>query len=259
MDVIQFNKFAKLHNDKNIFFCKTDYVLDFFKNIQNHKEPSVLITGNSDHAISDSLVKMAPACIKKWFGQSMLAVDPRVDGLPYGVENTDDCIIEGHGLGHKRYEKLFMAQNPPIREPRKNIYANFSMDTHPIRKQVTNICEKQQFITDRITRDHTTINNLPYQMFVSEILDHKMSVCPRGNAPADSHRFWEVLYMDRVPIVKTSKGNSYFLDLPVVCLDDWEELNDLNHINKKYEQVKNNSREKLDMSYWEKKILNALD
>ena len=132
------------------------------------------------------------------------------------------------------------------------------MDTHPVRKKVTAICDRQDFITERIARNHKLINNVPYQLFIAEILDHRMSVCPRGNAPADSHRFWEVLYMNRVPIVKRSKGLSYFLDLPVVCLDDWDELNDENHINEQYEKVKNNSREKLDMSFWEKKILNEL-
>ncbi len=258
MDVVQFNKFAKLNNNENIFFCKTDYLLDFFKSKEHYDVPSILITGNSDYGITNEIVQLAPKCIKKWFGQSMLSDDPIVDGLPYGIENTDDCIIKGHGDGHKRYEKLYMAQSPPIREPRRKIYANFSMDTHPTRSKVTTICERQDFITDRITKDHTQINNLPYQMFISEILDHKMSVCPRGNAPADSHRFWEVLYMNRVPIVKRSKGLSYFLDLPVVCLDNWDELNDENHINEQYEKVKNNSREKLDMSFWEKKILNEL-
>jgi hypothetical protein len=85
-----------------------------------------------------------------------------------------------------------------------------------------------------------------------------MTICPRGNAPADSHRFWEVLYMDRVPIVKRNKGLESFLDLPVVCLDDWNELENVDLINEKYEKVKNNSREMLDMSYWENKILNAI-
>ena len=81
-----------------------------------------------------------------------------------------------------------------------------------------------------------------------------MIVCPRGNAPAETHRFWEVLYLGRIPIIKKNKGNSFFLELPVIALEDWEQLADLEFINSEYEKVKNNSKEMLKMSYWEKVI-----
>lgn len=258
MNVIQFNKFAKFHNGKNVFFCKTDFLPALFQELQDYATPSVLISGNSDYPITNEIVSVAPKCIKKWFGQSMVSDSPIVQAMPYGIENTVDCLLKGHGIGHGRHYKIQMAENPPSRSSSRNIYANFSLDTHPIRRKVNNICENKDYITDRIAKSHTQINNTPYQLFISEILDHKMTICPRGNAPADSHRFWEVLYMDRVPIVKRNKGLESFLDLPVVCLDDWNELESVDLINEKYKKVKNNSREMLDMSYWENKILNAI-
>ena len=83
-----------------------------------------------------------------------------------------------------------------------------------------------------------------------------MVVCPRGNAPAETHRFWEVLYMNRVPIIKLNQGNRYFTELPVIVLDDWQQLKDKSFLDTEWERVKDNSKEMLDMLYWEKLIQN---
>jgi hypothetical protein len=83
-----------------------------------------------------------------------------------------------------------------------------------------------------------------------------MAVCPRGNAPADTHRFWEVLYMNRVPIIKLNQGNKYFTELPVIILDDWQQLKDKSFLDSEWERVKDNPKEMLDMLYWEKLIQN---
>jgi hypothetical protein len=123
MKVIQFNKFAKFHNGKNVFFCKTDFLPGLFQELQDYTTPSVLISGNSDYAITDEIAAAAPKCIKKWFGQSMLATSSIVHAVPYGIENTVDCLLEGHGQGHGRHYKMQMAENPPVRSPSRNIYA----------------------------------------------------------------------------------------------------------------------------------------
>ena len=259
-NIIQFNKFAKLHNGKNVFFCKTDYLLELFDSLKHHDVPSVLISGNSDYSMVDDLVSLAPDCIVKWFAQCVNTNNLMVKALPYGLENTENCILEGHGQGwiHAR-ERILAAQYPLKRPFSRDLYANFSLTTHPIRLEVKRICESLPYVTTRITYNYMEMNNNPYQQYVSEILDHKMTVCPRGNAAAETHRFWEVLYMGRVPIIKINKGNSFFTELPVVVLESWEQLNDLAFLHSEYENVKNNSKEMLKMSYWENLILKEID
>jgi len=255
-DLLQFNKFAKLHNGKDIFFCKTDYLLELFSSLKNHNTPSILITGNSDYPITDELVSTAPPCIYRWFGVSVTTSNKIVTQLPHGLENTEDCILQGHGVGHFRPEKLMIAQNPPVRQSRKEVYANFSLNTHPVRQEVNRICESLPHVTTRMCSNYLEMDSKPYIQFASEVLDHKMIVCPRGNAPGDTHRFWEVLYMNRTPIIKRDKSTYIFTELPVIVLDEWEQLSDLEFLNSELERVKNNSREMLKMSYWENLILN---
>ena len=105
MNIIQFNKFAKLHNGENIFFCKTDFLEPFFKHLMNHHTPSVLITGNSDYSITNKLLPHIPRCIKKWFAQNADIEHPLITGIPLGIENHEDCILSGHGVGWEHARK----------------------------------------------------------------------------------------------------------------------------------------------------------
>ena len=259
MNVIQFNKFARFHNGRDIVFCKTDYLPQLFSSIRLRSEPLILISGNSDFPITDAIMPSVPSCIKKWFAQCVNTDNPLLEAMPYGIENTIDCILKGHGKGHGRTFKVELCENPPTKVPEREIYANFSLNTHPIRTNVNQICQSLEYVTCDSSESHEDTNNRPYDKFANEIIDHKMVVCPRGNAPAETHRFWEVLYMNRVPIIKLNKGNSYFTELPVVVLEDWEQLTDRQFINSEWERVKDNSKQMLDMVYWENKIINEYE
>ena len=256
-DIFQLNKLAKFHNGKNIFFCKTDYLEQLFDSLRFYRRPSILISGNSDYPITDEVALKAPSCVHKWFAQSVNTTNPLVSALPYGIENDEHCLIDGHGLGHQHAKKkIEVLLNPPKIFPQKKIYANFSLNTHPVRKEVSELCKSLTYITTKICPDYKKINNLSYDEFAKDILEHEMAVCPRGNAPAETHRFWEVLHLNRVPIIKRNMGNSFFTELPVIVLEAWDKLADLDYLNSEYERVKNNSREMLYMTYWERKILN---
>ncbi|HHZ95078.1 MAG TPA: hypothetical protein EYN67_05860 [Flavobacteriales bacterium] len=248
-NIIQHNKLAHLHNDKDIFFCKTDYLPQLFNALKNYDTKVTLITGNSDYAITDSLVDSAPACIVRWFGQCINTDHPMVTPLPYGLENSEHCILgEFQGYGHPGGKlKLEVVSNPPIKNPTKDVYANFSLTTYAGRANVSEICKRGVHITYDV---EPVCVHRPYIDFVDKIIDHKMVICPRGNAPAETHRFWEVLYLGRVPIVKYKKGLSSFTSLPVIALDDWDNLLDLEFLQTQYEKVKNNNRDMLKMSYW---------
>ena len=50
---------------------------------------------------------------------------------------------------------------------------------------------------------------------------------PRGGG-LDCHRTWEMLYFGMIPIVKTSSLDSLFSSLPVIILQDWDEICALN-------------------------------
>ncbi len=258
-DIFQLNKLSELHNGKNIFFCKTDFLEDIFDSLRFHRIPSILISGNSDFPITDELAAKAPSCIYQWFSQCVITDNPIMTAIPYGIDNSEPCAVEGHGFAwpHAK-QKIDILSNPPVLKVNKKIYANFSESTDPIRKKVSHLCKTLPNITDKISYNHSEANKKSYIEYVKEILEHDMVVCPRGNAPAETHRFWEVLYLNRIPIIKSNKGNLPFQEMPVVVLQDWEQLNDLEFLYEEREKVKDNPTRMLNLSYWRETIMRSV-
>lgn len=258
IDSIQINKLSKLHNKKNIRFCKTDYLLSEFEYIKTLNYDIILISGNSDYAITDDIINIAPKNIKKWYAQNALVNNPILEPIPIGLENQLPSLREGHGIGYGdrviEREKIFAAINSKKKIPNKFIYANFNINTNVNhRLPVKDICLSTDFILWQ--EPNLTIND-----FFNQILDHKMIVCPAGNG-VDTHRLWEVLYCDRVPIIiKLGPYKIYELykQLPIIILDSIEKLKDYNFLINKYNLIKSNLYNKnlLSNKYWINKIQN---
>ena len=133
--------------------------------------------------------------------------------------------------------------------PSKLVYSNFNTNTNPmIRGFVRAVSEKANFIT---WESHGT----DYNSYIQNCLKHLMVVCPEGNGP-DTHRFWETLYMGRVPIARLTRATEDFKDLPVVWLNDWTELKDKSLILDKFDKAKSKSRDLCLNSYWMRLIIN---
>jgi hypothetical protein len=90
--------------------------------------------------------------------------------------------------------------------------------------------------------------------FLEEIRNHTFVLCPRGNG-IDTCRLWETLYMGSIPIVINTVALEEFKDLPILFIDNWEEINP-EFLNEKYAEImsKTWNMEKLKFSYWERVI-----
>ena len=88
-----------------------------------------------------------------------------------------------------------------------------------------------------------------YNHFLLNLANHKFIVCPRGNA-IDCHRNWEVLYMRRVPVMKT---DPYLIelvkDLPVLWVSDYGDITEefLKLNNHLYEEAQEMDLSKLTL------------
>jgi hypothetical protein len=58
--------------------------------------------------------------------------------------------------------------------------------------------------------------------------------------------------MGSIPIVIYEEAHHLFTDLPILFINDWDEINE-DFLNNKYDEIssKNWSYDKLKMSYWE--------
>lgn len=256
MDFLQINKFSELHDGSKIIFCKTDFIAQEFENIKNIKNDVTLITGNSDYAITDNIVAKAPKNIKRWFAQNAISNSGILIPLPLGLENKTESLRSGHGIGYleRVKEKERLLSRHSNENPTKKIYANFNIATNfGYRNALKNFIKNSTIID-------WEESNLSLENFFDKILDYEMTLCPIGNG-VDTHRLWEVLYSNRIPItIKVGDFKIYELyeDLPIIILQNLEELNDLNLIQKHYDVAKQKiwDKEMLNYKWWKNKILN---
>lgn len=86
---------------------------------------------------------------------------------------------------------------------------------------------------------------------IREIKDYKYCLAPPGRGP-DTFRAWESLLVGTVPIVFRTTINDLYEDLPVLVLDNFEQLNE-QYLNQQYDIIVsrvNYNFEKLFLKYW---------
>jgi hypothetical protein len=254
-DYFQINKLSELHDGQNIIFCKTDFLHQEFQYINTLKNDVVLITGNSDYPIDYNRFNARPKNVKRWYAQNALVNHEDLIPIPIGLENKLPSLREGHGIGYfdrvKEKEELLIKNTGIL--PQKEIYANFNINTNPsYRREVLNVINQTSFI-DWSPWD------LSLGEFFNKITEYKMIVCPVGNG-VDTHRLWEVLYSGRIPItIKPGDYKIYELyeKLPIIILNNLNELRNENLLNYEYEKIikKDWDKNLLDTNWWKNKIL----
>ena len=138
-------------------------------------------------------------------------------------------------------------------EKSDKIYANFNVKTNPkFRAPLKTKCVELSHI-------HYDFE-IPYESFVKNIKSHIGSLSPRGNG-IECVRTYEILYLNEVPIV-VGDINEYSVIkkkiydfLPVVFIDKFEELENINFLKKEIERVRNKSLDLLKYDYWVDRIL----
>ena len=181
-DFFQINKLSYLHNDTTIVFCKTDYLIKEFEKISNLKNKCILISGNSDFAITETTTQHLPENVYHWYAQNNLVNNPKITTIPIGLENDFWSLRVGHGGppcgGHSEIGFKLAQQKKNILKHKsgKNnkssrfIYANFTIqNNHGWRSQVSKLCKELDFITYQQER-------LGYEDFFSEMCDHKIYI-----------------------------------------------------------------------------------
>ena len=155
MDTIQLNKFSKLHNGKNVFFCKTDFLLNDFETIKKIPNDVILISGNSDYIINEKFLDVLPRNVKKWYAQNAMINTDVIKTLPMGIENYKPADREGHGVGYDRVSvKETLIDILKQKEPNKFIYSNFKIQNNvQHRTEVSEYCKKSEFIEWGVGRE----------------------------------------------------------------------------------------------------------
>jgi hypothetical protein len=144
-----------------------------------------------------------------WFGiHACPLVHKKFFPVPLGILQDKDYFYTQKKLSS------FFAE---LRAVEKNylVYMNFAFTDKPERKKLFDQCKKHSWC-NRGTR-------VPFRDYLKEMAKCKFTLSPAGLAP-DCYRNWEALYVGSIPIVKTSALDPLFEGLPVLIIQDWDQI-----------------------------------
>jgi len=209
---IYIHQIDKYIDNKKYIFCynTSRFSLDLMiQKLKYIKNPFILIFHNSDKNFNDkNLILFAKLpLLQRIYTQNMNVEHKKVFPLPIGLANSQ--WTHGNSKIHQQVFEMYV-------EKTKGIYFNFSKNTN---KEKRNKC-----YNDIIKKGIKWNANLPYKEYLIELKKHKFAICPEGNG-IDTHRFWECLYMNTIPICLKNKVTEYYKKyFPIIILNDWQEL-----------------------------------
>lgn len=242
-----------LHDDERIVFCKTDFIFEEFKRLKELNKKVILIIANSDYTVNDFVLSQCPDNVEHIFATNTNCYTDRVTPIPIGVEIEQLTKRPGHGhinpgIFEKRPYLIGDIKVDPPEIISNKIYTNFSIPTNPrIRKPLMEFCSNNtNFFVE---------SNITFPQFVKQVKSHIATLSPRGNG-IECIRTYEVLYLNSIPIVfgdyeeYRAINEKIYQNLPIVFIWNYDQLNDMNYLEKRISEVKNNSKESLDYYYW---------
>jgi hypothetical protein len=235
-----------------IFFDYLDY---FFYHLHPQINcPYIIIThhfyGESDSSVpGDALARyLNDDKLIAWFALNIDRVHPKLHPLPIGISTPF------YSYGDTKNFDWCIQAIPRIKKTGL-LYLNFAnrLDV-PDRMYVYELFKDKKFC-------HTITPyepNMPYpsshKHFLLQLATHKFILSPRGHG-LDCFRTWETLLMGSYPVVKASTLDPLYENLPVVIVNEWEEVTPLLLQSKECEfKNKKFQKEKLYMPYWQEQI-----
>ena len=238
--------YPNMVKDGDIIFLKADMIETFFKFFhQKIKSRYVLLSHNSDFSFDLENQKYLDEKIIHWFAQNInFDSDEKFSLLPIGLEN-------------RRYLKnglIYHFNKYKNSEKKHLVLLSFNEETTISRLKVKEVLKNNKLITSQMFK-----NTDLYKKTLSESM---FNICPPGNG-LDTHRFWESLLLNTLPIVVRSSFTSNLekLNIPALYLDKWTDLNEY-----KETELKSLYMEKINkidltyyvqFNYWKDLILNS--
>ena len=253
------------YNGQNII-CITGYdsiIQNIFKIVDNFYNPFILIILETDfftlteEMLNQPLLKHI-YCWNKPFDHE------KITAIPIGLNHS------------RQYDSLinWKKDNKINLDREKLLCINFSPETNSIRGELiekgknewSDFCDIFKYISNKKSYwkqsniEGKILVNVTNPLYYHLINKYKFILSPSGAGP-DCHRTWEALYMGCIPIVISSSIDELYEDLPILVINDWNEINK-EFLEKKYIEIINKNKNgeyninKLYLKYWLDKINN---
>jgi len=231
---------------KSIIFIDVYSLPYFFSKIfPLIKNQFFLITHNGDASAPGEFVSyLNDSHIIKWFGQNCDTIHSKFIPIPIGIPNPhwphgntkvfDETLDYLESISQKKIQKLYInfpyiaTSNPSVRGPLYEFFKN---------KQFAVFADKK-----------------PWKEYLLETAQYQFILSPFGNG-LDCIRTWEALLVGSIPVVKKSTLDALYENLPVIIVNEWDEVTE-EYLIKKYKEIikKPFKKEKLFMDYWIEEI-----
>lgn len=252
-----FNKLKTINNPK-IYVCSAainDFRVRLLPAIQF---PFILVSGDCDETMPYDVLSekgfhelMANKYLVHWFCQNMVEIHPKITVMPIGMDyhTMTKRDVWGPIAPPVEQEKLLNSVKT-VSKKQTMCYANFQflMTTKYGNDRQTAIKEVPQ---DLVFYEPTRIPRLETWKKQSKFA---FVISPHGNG-LDCHRTWEALAIGCIPIVRTSKIDNLFEELPVLIVKEWHDITK-ELLENTIEEFKNKTfnMERLSLKYWIDKI-----
>jgi hypothetical protein len=172
------------------------------------------------------ITKLLPYSINIFCNNNILD-HPQIHCFPIGIRDCENVFYGHKGFSHSY---LFNEKNNIID---KNILCLlcFTLSTSKEREICYSELKDKNFVIN-INDDYYETNNNPefcgkVPISINYTFLHKSyyALCPKG-AGEDTHRFWEAIYLNTIPIVKRT-GTAFdklFNVFPCLIIDKWEQI-----------------------------------
>ena len=182
-DYVSGERFAALADGERVRYCPVDSVEGYFAGLPPDVPPFTLITHNGDRPVTDAQWRARhPRCVR-WFSSN--AESDHVWPLPLGIANSS--------WTHGDVAEMEAAVRDASIVPDKLVLVPYYRDTHPLRRQVTDLFRGKPWAT-------VHEQPLPFRDYLDALCSHKVAICPPGRG-TDCHRQWEALYCGAAPLI----------------------------------------------------------
>lgn len=196
--------------------------------------PIVLVTHNSDKGITSKyLPYLNHPKIIKWYSQNVECEHDKLISIPIGLANSQ--------WPHGNLELFKKIQNENNAKT-IGIYKNFDLNTS---------------YGNRAHVIHSTPHipmaaRKPIEDYWRDLSKSQFCLCPLGSG-VDTHRMWECLYLNAIPVIVDCVNNNHYRDLPVIRIqnNEWHKVN-MEFLLQEASKMPSNGLEKLNLEYWRK-------
>jgi hypothetical protein len=204
-NLISFNKSVQ---KGDIIVVRTLNLQNFFKVLNRFSEPIILISNYSDKTVDHTYKYIADhPKIYHWFAINCTLDHPKITKIPLGL-----------GASHNAFGNLYLFSNLVQKKhnlPNRKILINYKIDRlRPARVPLNNCLLNQGFVNSY---------GMPMDKYWNSMINHEFILSPPG-CGIDCYRIWETLYLGRIPVVIKNPALMDFKDLPILFVDNYEDL-----------------------------------